>query len=280
MRIDLHTHSIVSDGTDTPAELIANAVAAGLDVVGLTDHDTFDGLAEAAAAADELGIGFVPGIEISCAWGDQEVHMLGFLLDQSDARLGALLAEAQTSRNDRVPRMVARLGELGFELTVDEVLAQAAEGATVGRPHIADALVARGYFPHRRDAFDRLIGNDQPGYVERFKPQVIDVIEAIHGAGGVAVVAHAKGLKGVASDEAIIDWVTNHDLDGIEVDHQEHDAATREHLRALANSLDVIITGSSDYHGTGKIDHDLGCNTTAPDMLARISERAANWPRR
>jgi 3',5'-nucleoside bisphosphate phosphatase len=275
MRIDLHTHSSVSDGTDTPAELVANAYAAGLDVVALTDHDTFDGLDEAVAEGERLGIHVVRGMELSCSSGGHSVHLLGYEPDPHHPGLAEEMARVRTGRSDRLGPVLVRLAALGVPVTEAEVLAQVGNSPSVGRPHIADALVAAGHVRNRTEAFDRFLADGGPAHVSRYAIRVGLGIDLVHAAGGVAVLAHpwGRGRERILGPEVISRLVADHGLDGIEVDHQDHDAYTRARLRKLGKRLGILKTGSSDYHGTGKTDHDLGCNTTTDEVYAELVRR-------
>lgn len=274
MRIDLHTHSLVSDGTDTPAELVRRAGEAGLDVVALSDHDTFDGLREAKRAGDAAGVEVLGGLEMSTERDGTSVHLLGYGCDPGDAALGAELARVRDGRDDRVPAMVARLGELGLPLAIEEVLAQA-HGTSVGRPHIADAMVARGYVATRDEAFDAYLRDGGPAFVDRYCTPLTTAIALIRGARGVAVIAHpwSRGHRDTLPEGFLAELAATHGLDGIEVDHPDHDQATRAELRALAARLGLLATGSSDHHGRGKTRNPLGAATTAPEVYAEIVAR-------
>ena len=276
MRIDLHTHSNRSDGTDPVDVLIAHARRAGLDVIALTDHDTADGWAEGRRAAEELSIGFVPGIEISCKLNGISVHLLGYLPDPSYPALAAELALVREGRMGRIPSIVARLNGLGLDLTVDEVLAQATGTPSVGRPHVADALVANGTVADRAEAFDRFLADGRPGHVSHYAIEPGRAIELVRAAGGVPVIAHPWGRSSykVMTAETIARLVADHGLAGIEVDHQDHSPESRIALRGIAEDLGIIRTGSSDHHGAGKIDHELGVNTTAPEQFEALLEVA------
>jgi predicted metal-dependent phosphoesterase TrpH len=274
MRIDLHTHSSVSDGTDAPADLVTAAAASGLDIVALSDHDTFDGLDEAVASGERLGIRVLRGIEISAEHDGTSVHLLGYGCRADDPALDAELARIRRGRSGRIPAMLAKLAAAG--MPIDDVLAEfVGDSPSVGRPHIADAMVAKGYVADRREAFDRYLADDGPMFVKRYSAPLELGLDLIRAAGGVAVIAHPWGR--VSRDQLppslLADLATAGRLDGVEVDHQDHDAGTRAELRALTERLGLLATGSSDYHGTGKIDHDLGCNTTAADVLAEIESR-------
>lgn len=275
MAIDLHTHSRVSDGTDSPTELVAKAVAAGLTAMALTDHDTFDGLDEAQAAAEASGLDLVRGLEMSTKRGAASVHLLGYLVDESDPELTAELVRVRAGRGDRLAPVLEKLAALGVAVTEQEVLAQVGDSPSIGRPHIADALVAAGHVADRREAFDRFLADGGPAHVERYATPLERGIELIKAAGGVAVIAHpwSRGHRPDLPEEYLASLVPL-GLDGIEVDHVDHDPETRVELRALADRLGLLATGSSDHHGLGKVGHPLGVNTTSPEVLAEIRRRA------
>ncbi|MEV6999230.1 PHP domain-containing protein [Streptomyces sp. NPDC093982] len=273
MRIDLHTHSTASDGTDTPAELVLGAAAAGLDVVALTDHDTTRGYAEAIAALPE-GLTLVTGAELSCRIDGISMHMLAYLFDPEEP---ALLAERELVRDDRVPRaqgMVARLNELGVPVTWQQVLRIAGEGS-VGRPHVASALVELGVVPTVGDAFSEdWLADGGRAFVEKHETDPFEAIRLIKAAGGVAVFAHpAASKRGRTVPESSIADLATAGLDGIEVDHMDHDPDTRARLRGLAKELGLLTTGSSDYHGSRKTCV-LGEYTTDPEVYGEITRRA------
>jgi predicted metal-dependent phosphoesterase TrpH len=276
VRIDLHTHSNRSDGTDPVDVLMAHAKRAGLDVIALTDHDTADGWTDGRRAAEQLGIGFVPGIEISCKLNYISVHLLGYLPDPSYPALAEELRIVRDGRTDRIPSIVARLNGLGVPLTVDEVLAQATGTPSVGRPHVADALVANGTVANRREAFDRFLADGKPGHVSHYAIEPGRAIDLVREAGGVPIIAHPWGRSSykIMSADTIARLVDDHGLAGIEVDHQDHSPESRAELRGIARELGIIYTGSSDHHGVGKIDHDLGVNTTEPEQFERLLEVA------
>jgi predicted metal-dependent phosphoesterase TrpH len=277
VRIDLHAHSAISDGTDSPSELVEAARRAGLDVVALTDHDTFDGLPEALAAADSTDLRVVPGIEMSTEVAGVSVHLLGYGCRTDDPDLLAELALIRRGRDGRIPAMLALLADLGMPLD-PAVLARVSGSATsIGRPHLADALVLQGYVADRTEAFDRLLADDGPAFVPRYAAPLEPAIRLIHAAGGVAVLAHPWGRvsRDVLPASYLAELAGDHGLDGIEVDHNDHDPGTRAALREVARRLGLLATGSSDYHGTGKRNHGLGVNTTPPEVLAEIDARIA-----
>ncbi|MCX4857137.1 PHP domain-containing protein [Streptomyces canus] len=273
MRIDLHCHSTASDGTDTPAELVRNAAAAGLDVVALTDHDTTRGYG-AAMAALPVGLTLVTGAELSCRIGGVSMHLLAYLFDPEEP---ALLAERELVRDDRVPRargMVAKLQELGVPVTWEQVARIAGDGS-VGRPHVATALVELGVVASVDDAFtDGWLADGGRAYVEKHETDPFEAIRLVKGAGGVTVFAHPGASKrGHTVPESAIAEMAAAGLDGIEVDHMDHDEDTRVRLRGLAKELGLLTTGSSDYHGSRKTVA-LGEYMTDPEVYGEITRRA------
>jgi hypothetical protein len=277
MRVDLHTHSRVSDGTDSPAELVRAAKAAGLDAVALTDHDTADGWDEAVDAAQGAGITLVRGMEISTRFSGGGVHLLAYLPDATYEPLQAELGRILGGRDNRLPLMVDKLRSLGIEITEADVHAESGDATASGRPHVADALVRKGVVRDRKEAFDRYLASGAPGYVGRYAADLHSTIELIDAAGGVTVIAHPWGRSETARiAESDLPGLIAAGLSGIEVDHQDHDERTRARLRAMALAHGLIVTGSSDYHGTGKVDHDLGVNTTAPEAFEALLQRAAD----
>ncbi|SEE61928.1 PHP domain-containing protein [Streptomyces sp. Ag109_O5-10] len=273
MRIDLHCHSTASDGTDTPAELVRNAAAAGLDVVALTDHDTTRGYAEALAALP-AGLTLVTGAELSCRLDGVSMHMLAYLFDPEEP---ALLAERELVRDDRVPRarsMVAKLNALGAPVTWEQVRRIAGDGS-VGRPHVASALVELGVVPTVSDAFtEEWLADGGRAFVEKHETDPFETIRLVKGAGGVCVFAHpAAAKRGRTVPESAIAEMAAAGLDGIEVDHMDHDEDTRARLRGLADELGLLATGSSDYHGSRKTVA-LGECTTDPEVYGEITRRA------
>lgn len=272
MRIDLHTHSNRSDGTDTPAELVLKAAALNLDVVALTDHDNTAGWVEAQSAADTCGIRLVRGMEVSTKLNGASVHLLGYGFDPDHAGLNAELDQVLESRERRVPRILELLADQGMEITLVQVQEQSGSAAAIGKPHIADALIAAGHIEHRDEAFSGLLDDGGSANVEKYGIPLARAIELIKEAGGRAVIAHpwARESQEVLSSEAIAALVA-HGLDGIEVDHNDHELSHRAELREIAATLDLAVTGSSDYHGTGKSsEFFLGCHVTAPEEFERL----------
>jgi 3',5'-nucleoside bisphosphate phosphatase len=274
--IDLHTHSRASDGTDTPRQVLEAASAAGLTVVALTDHDTTSAWADAAAAVASTGVALVRGTEISTRSatpdGGISVHLLAYLHDPAHPALVTELARTRDDRLVRARRMTDRLAE-DFPLTWQDVVAQTHDGATVGRPHLADALVAAGVVADRGEAFATMLHPGAPYYVPHYAPDTADAVRAVLAAGGVPVMAHPRaGKRGRVVDEQTLEALADAGLAGLEVDHRDHDGTDRARLREIAAELDLLTTGSSDYHGRGKLNR-IGENTTDPGVLAEIERR-------
>ncbi|MET9557940.1 PHP domain-containing protein [Streptomyces sp. NPDC006645] len=277
MRIDLHTHSTASDGTDTPAELVRNAAAAGLDVVALTDHDTTRGHAEALKALGELdsGLTLVTGAELSCRADGVSLHMLAYLFDADEPQL---LRERELVRDDRVPRaraMVAKLQELDVPITWDQVARIAGDGS-IGRPHVASALVELGVVGSVDEAFtSEWLSDNGRVHVPRHELDPFEAIRLVKAAGGVTVIAHPLAVtRGAVVAEAALVRMAEAGLDGVEVDHMNHDEPTRARLRGLAAELGLLTTGSSDYHGSRKTVR-LGEYRTDPEIYSEIVRRAS-----
>lgn len=275
MRIDLHTHSTRSDGTDTPAELVRNAQAAELDAVALTDHDATEGWDEAQRAADEIGIRLIRGIEISTTFHGSSVHLLGYDFDPANEPLVEELGRVLGGRTQRLPRLLDKLAEHGMPLTEAEVLAVAGDAAAWGRPHVADAMIAKGYIKDRDEAFRDWLVPGKPAYVGRYSADLFEAIGLLCDAGGRAVIAHAwaRDSRDKITAEVFAE-LADAGLAGIEVDHPDHDERDRAELAEIAASLGLARTGSSDYHGTGKGPaFHLGANTTDPEQLERLLAR-------
>jgi predicted metal-dependent phosphoesterase TrpH len=273
MRIDLHTHSSVSDGTDAPAALVAVARAAGLDVVALTDHDTTGGW-EAAEAARPAGLTLVPGMEMSCRWlpsGQRpvSVHLLAYLFDRHHPALAAERARLRTERLGRAERIVDALVAGGHDVSWPEIVA-GRDGGVVGRPHIARALVDAGAVDSVDHAFATLLHHTSPFYVAKADTDVLTAIALVRAAGGVPVFAHGLATKRgrVVGDDAIAAMAAA-GLLGLEVDHPDHRPDERAHLRGLAADLGLLVTGSSDYHGDNKTTA-IGAELTAPEQLEAL----------
>ena len=282
VKIDLHTHSTRSDGLDTPSQLVTNAAKAGINVLALTDHDTVSGWDEARSKALELGLGFVPGIEVTSV-SDVErfgrtirisVHLLAYLPDPNHEALALVLGDTVATREARARAIVDKLAK-EMPITWDMVLDHLDKGATIGRPAIADTLVTMKKVSDRSEAFDYYLASDGPFYVSHSAVSTVEAIDLIGQAGGVSVIAHP--LKGVGPDTSPEDLPLDHfeqmiqrGLSGIEVYHRDVPEAARSWLLDLASKHDLVVTGSSDYHGVAGKPNQLGENTTAQEMLDRI----------
>lgn len=281
MRIDLHTHSTVSDGTVPPAELVRAAADARLDAVALTDHDSVGGWEVAAAEAGRVGIEFVPGVELSCRWYGVEpaisLHLLAYYVDPADPDLTAEMARVRASRERRAERIVELMRADGVDVTYEEVLGYAGNG-TVGRPHLAQAIIKRGLAATVSEAFaPSMLG--QRWRVPKEDTDVFVALRLVRGAGGVSVFAHPKATKrGRVVPDELIEEMAAAGLDGLEAEHEDHSAEQRREVRALADRLGLFVTGSSDFHGTNKTVR-LGANLTDPEVLdeiRRIAKRRAH----
>ncbi|WP_067781614.1 PHP domain-containing protein [Actinomyces vulturis] len=275
MRIDPHTHSSFSDGTDTPTELLSKARDAGLDVIGLTDHDTVAGWEEAERAVATSGVSLLRGMEISCAWQGISMHLLSYLHDPAYLPLSDACLRARETRVTRAQEMVALLA-VDFPITYEEVVQQAGGAVTIGRPHIADALVAKGCFPDRSAAFAGPLHNGSPYYVRHWALDPVDAVALVRAAGGVPVVAHpraSKRQKKLIPDE-VFGQMKDVGLAGVEVDHRDHGPEQREQAAEIAQRYDLMMSGASDYHGAGK-PNLLGENLMPEAMLETILEEGA-----
>jgi 3',5'-nucleoside bisphosphate phosphatase len=279
-RIDLHTHSTASDGTDSPAELVTAAHAAGVDVLAITDHDTTAGWDEAAAALPD-GLRLLRGAEFSCVSptgrGDRDVsvHLLGYLFDPAHPAIVAEQARLRRERDARLRRMTERMAAAGYPVDVDTVFSLLPKGASAGRPHLARALVGAGVVGSVDEAFATLLYTGSPFYVEKVDTPVATAVEMVRAAGGVSVFAHplARRRGRVVSERVIVELAAS-GLAGVEVDHPDHAPSDRALLRRLAADLDLVVTGSSDYHGTNKTT-PIGAETTDPAQLEALLVRAA-----
>ena len=272
--IDLHTHSYFSDGTDSPTVLLNKAMANGLTTVALTDHDTVAGWQE---AIDHLrpGLSLVLGSEISCQTDDGiSVHMLGLLFDQENEPLMTMMANTRDNRIGRMGKIIARLNGAGYVISMEDVEAELSEGATLGRPHLADALITKGYMKSREEVFAEVLHNDSPFYVAHYSPTPEVAIGLIKGAGGVAVIAHAmSSLRGRVVSPASFASYVDAGLDGIEVFHRDHTLDNRLLLADIAEQFGLAKTGASDYHGNGKLNQ-LAEFHTAPAEFEKLEARA------
>ena len=272
--IDLHAHTTCSDGTDSPLALVKKAAASGITVLGVTDHDSTSGWTEATSALHG-NLKLALGAEVSCLTTDGiSVHMLGLLFDGENQALQQLLSDSRDTRIPRMKKMIENLQAAGYEISLEDVQAATPDGATVGRPHLADALVAKKIVKSRDEAFTDLLHNNSPFYVSHFAPTPEDAIKAIRVAGGVAVIAHPfASRRGLTLDANAFAPLVAAGLNGIEVFHRDQSADERLQLLAVASELGLVVTGSSDYHGTGKLNQ-LGENTTAQAEWERLESMA------
>ncbi len=274
-RIDPHAHTTASDGTDSPTELLEQAARAGLDVVGITDHDTTAGWEEGVAAVAKTGVALLRGVEISCSDDGITVHLLAFLHEAGHScGLDDLMADSRAQRIHRAEAMTDRLAR-DFPISFADVTAQAAGARTIGRPHIADALVAAGVVPDRSAAFAELLHPASPYYVRYLAPNPVEVTELVRQAGGVPVLAHprARTRQRRFISEKTIANMARAGLFALEVQHRDHDDASRAEVQQIAESLGLYTTGGSDYHGTGKPNR-LGENLTSERVLTALEQEA------
>ena len=272
--IDLHTHTTCSDGTDSPRELVNKAIVQGLAVLGISDHDTTSGWTEATESL-RGSLKLVLGSEISCLTNDGvSVHMLGLLFDPEHEEMQRVLEETRDGRLPRMRKMIEKMQAEGMDISIQDVELAMPAGATMGRPHLADALVAKKIVKSRDEAFIDLLHNESRFYVSHAAPTPVEAIKLIRSAGGVAVIAHpfASRRGQILRPEDFADLVTA-GLNGIEIDHRDQNPDERAILRTIAHELDLIITGSSDYHGTGKMN-SLAENHTHEEQWAKLESQA------
>jgi len=267
---DLHVHTTASDGLLTPAEVIDLAVAIGLTGIAITDHDTMNGLEIAAEylQAKQIDLDFVPGIEINTDVEIGEVHILGYYIDAGNAMMRSGLEEIKGFRRERALGMIERLAELGLIITAGEV-EKHARGDLIGRPHIAMALMDRGYVDNIKEAFDKYIGQGRTAYVPRYKFPPAEAIALIHQAGGSAVLAH----PGLINDEKTVSDIIALGVDGLEVYYPEHDTRQVNYYKYLAESCGLIITGGSDFHGLASRESHSALGTSGLDDKAFICNK-------
>jgi len=272
--IDLHTHTTASDGTDSPSELINKALSAGIQTLAITDHDSTAGWSQAIAAL-RPPMALVLGAEISTLTSDGiSVHILGLLFDGDDRNLQAMLADSRDTRFPRMRKMIELLAADGIAVTMEDVIAATPPGATIGRPHLADALVKNRIVATRDEAFLDLLHNDSKYYVTHAAPTPENAISQIRQAGGVAVIAHPfASRRGEVISAATFNSLVDAGLNGIEVNHRDQSQIEREQLSEIADQLGLVKTGSSDYHGNGKLNA-LGENLTDPAQWERLESLA------
>lgn len=269
MPVELHCHSIASDGELTPAQLVVRALSQGVTTLALTDHDTVDGLPELIEAAKETTLRVISGVELSCHYEGREVHLLGYLFEHRDPDFLELLGRMQEERRGRVHQILSKLAEMGVELTYGEVEAQAG-GGTLGRPHVAKALLARGVVHGLDQAFDLYLGNRAPAYVGRSLLSLPDGIEAIRRAGGCSVLAH----PGLLTDWAMVERILQLPVHGMEVWHPSHGKASRKRAKRLGGRYNKVLSGGSDFHRPSG-DYELGSSSAVTEkVVTRLMEVA------
>lgn len=278
-RLDLHLHTTHSDGSCTPTEVVGLAHQAKVTALAITDHDITSGISEAITAGERYGIEIIPGVEISSIMGNSELHILGYFLDWQDTLLNERFKGLRDSRHRRNPQIVDRLQSLGIDITYDEVRALAGSDS-VGRPHIARALMDKGVVASAKEAFDRFLGDGKPAYVPRDLPSPAEAIQWIKAARGLAVLAHPTWVK--LTDQSLAELLLQlkaNGLDGVEVYYSTHAARqTQEYLR-LAQQLGLLVTGGSDFHGLTKPDIEVGIGKGSlhipTTLLPKMKEKAA-----
>lgn len=278
MDADLHVHTTASDGTMTPAEIVRMAVSRRLRAIALTDHDTVAGVAEAQEAARESGLLVIPGIEINTDYAEEEVHILGYWLDISNRELQAKLKELRQARAVRAEKMVARLAQIGVSVSLDRVLEIAGMGS-LGRPHIAAALVEKGYALTPAEAFQKYLSRGTPGYVARYKIAMTEAVRIVTAAGGVPVLAHPGLLNRerlLRTDRrGLFPELLAAGIRGIEVYYPKHTPALVHHYLELCRRYQLIATGGSDYHGPGQKEAvELGAAGVEMEAVARLRQAA------
>lgn len=277
--IDLHCHTTASDGMVSPADLVRHAAERGVDVIAITDHDTVAGVAEGLRAAAESSVRVIPGIELSTRHDSRDVHILGYFIDHTNGELLTTLDAMRSQRLQRAEQMVERLRGLGYGITMDDVREHAG-GDVIARPHVARALVAKGFIPSVRAAFaSDFIGDGGRAYVSREVPSSVAAVDVIRRAGGVAVVAHPgvghhEGEVKPMSPEAIGELART-GLAGLEVDHPDHPPLVRDHLNAIAHEYGLVVTGGSDWHG---LEHTIGGWSTSLESLVCLETLARGDP--
>lgn len=273
-RVDLHCHTVVSDGTLTPTELVQRARLKGLAAIAVTDHDHLGGLREAWAAGARIGVEVVAGVELSVAHEAGDVHLLGYLVDAEDRALLGRLERLRDVRARRAQLIVAKLQDLGVAIDLEDVAREvASDDQAIGRPHVARALVKRGHASSIQDAFDQWLADGRPAAVPKEKLSAREAIDLVRRAGGVAVLAHAVTLPEDAR-EPLLRELAKLGLGGVEVDYPKHDAALRAQLRAMADELGLVATGGSDYHGANKPDVELGMVDVDHAVIDELRSRA------
>ena len=270
--VDLHLHTTASDGRLTPTELVRRAAACGVRILAVTDHDTTDGIDEAAAEAVRHSVVVIPGIEITSIESGRDVHMLGYFFDARDARLARFLTGQRATRITRIEEMARRLEQLGLPVDVQPILDEARkhDARSIGRPALARAMVAAGHVADVREAFDTWLGQDRPAFVERAGPSPEDVIGVLHHAGGIASLAH----PGRTRIDARLESLRDAGLDAIEAYHSDHDDATTQGYVGVARRLRLLVSGGSDFHGDPAYGLEPGASTLPREEWEKLSAHA------
>jgi len=272
-RIDLHTHTTFSDGSFSPIELVDLATQQGLDILAITDHDTTEGLPEALEATKDLSLELIPGIELSAQFQNREMHILGYFINLTDPRFQARLEALRSTRIERIHHILDRLHSLGMDISLEEV-EQASGTGTIGRPHIAQVLIAKGYIKSMKEAFEQLLGSRGKAYVQRVVPEAYEIIEWITDAGGIPVLAHPywEGFNKEDSATACHTLVEQ-GLQGLEVFYGTFSARHISFNLGLARRFDLLMTGGSDFHGTLKPDITLGKGRGSLHVPSKVVEQ-------
>lgn len=278
-RIDLHLHTTHSDGSFSPAAVLEFAKAAGVTALAITDHDIVAGIPEAIEAGSRLGIEVIPGVEISSRHGESELHILGYCIDWRQPRLNERMKSLRESRHERNPRIIERLNELGLDITYEEVRVLAGT-ESIGRPHIARVLMNKKMVASAKEAFDRYLAEGRPAYVPRQLPAPEEAVTWIREAGGVAVLAHPTWVKESSEGlSRLVEGLKEAGLGGIEVHYSTHNARQTDEYRSLAQRLNLLITGGSDFHGLTKPDIQVGTGRgelKVPGTLLEPLKKAAS----
>lgn len=270
MTLDLHVHSTFSDGTFAPEDLVARAAALRLRALAIADHDCVDGVPAALDAGDELGVLVIPAVELSCSWRGHDVHMLGYFVDHTDELLHTRLSALRDARVARAHTIVEAMGDAGFDLDIDEVMALSDDGA-VGRTHVARVLAKRGHADSVADAFERYLGRGRPFYFPKPDAEPVSAVRTILEARGLPVLAH----PGVTSVDPLIPELIDVGLRGLEAYHGDHTREMRERYVRMAADLGLLVTGGSDYHGPGFPNPELGSTDVPDDLLEPLLAAAA-----
>jgi hypothetical protein len=274
--MDLHLHSLHSDGTMAVKEIIKEAEGLGLEIISITDHDTVSGVEEALELTKNKSIKVIPGIEINTEYKKREVHILGYFIDIYNGELNETIEKLRNERVNRVKKVITKLNQLNIHITFEDVLEES-KGESIGRPHVALAMIKKGYGKSVPEIFDQYLEIGKPAYVERFKLTPYDAISLIHKAGGIAVLAHPK----LVEDEEVVEELLPH-LDGLEVFHSEHNERDRELYLNKAQQYNLLITGGSDCHGKGKDKEKLIGTVKVPnqytkEILKLYEKKGGEW---